>query len=54
MSTNFSETPKHLLAPVDDDAAAHLEGWVLYSYPMNGWPDVPLPDELLSGLSARA
>lgn len=35
MSANLSETPKHLPAPVDDGAAAHLEGWVL--------PDLALP-----------
>lgn len=29
MSTNLSQLPKDLPAPVDDDAAAHLEGCVL-------------------------
>ena len=78
MSTNFSETPKYLPAPVDGGAAAHLEGWILpdlalpctngetvnlaslaggwvfHIYPMTGRPGVPLPDGLLSCLSARA
>lgn len=35
MSTNLSQTPKDLPAPVDDGAAAHLQGWVL--------PELALP-----------